>query len=122
MDFKKILHTLRRWAEKISPPVPIGGLYINDTAVRYAQFKGDKVVYTSLRLSPGTVNEGRIGNRAVLVSVLEEIHRRTSYNSRLGVSAVLRLPIRDVYIQTFSVPRVAQANFDEAAELNAKMI
>jgi len=122
MDFKKILHILRRWVEKISPPIPIGGLYINDTSVSYAQLKGDKVVYTSLRLGPGTVSEGRIKNMAALVSVLEEIHRRVSSNPRLGTSAVLSLPIRDVYIQTFGVPRVAQASFDEAANLNAKMI
>jgi len=122
MDFKKILHTLRRWVEKISPPIPIGGLYINDIAVRYTQLKGDKIIYTSLRLEPGTVSEGRVKNRAALVSMLKEIHRRAFSNSRIGASAVLSLPISDVYIQTFSVPRVAQANFNEAAELNARMI
>ena len=82
----------------------------------------NKVVYNSLRLLPGTVSEGRIKNRVALVTVLEEVHRRASSNPRLGISAILSLPIRDVYIQAFSVPRVAQANFDEAVNLNAKMI
>ena len=122
MDFKKILNTLRQWTKKISPPIPIGGLYINDTAVRYAQFKGDKVIYTSLRLEPGTVKDGRIKKRAALVSILEEIHRRTSSNPRIGTSVIFSLPIRDVYIQTFSVPRVAEENFKEVAELNVRMI
>lgn len=122
MDIKNILQTLLRWSRKISPPLPVGGLYITDSAVRYVQFKGDGAVRGSLKLQPGVVNEGRIKNKKALTAILSELHKRVSSNSRHSINVVLSLPIVNVYVQPFSVPRVAESNFSEAADLNAKMI
>lgn len=122
MDIKNVLQTLLRWSRKISPPLPVGGLYITDSAVRYVQFKGDGAIRGSLKLQPGVVNEGRIKNKKALTAILSELHKRVSSNSRHSINVVLSLPIVNVYVQPFSVPSVAESNFSEAADLNAKMI
>lgn len=122
MDIKNILQTLIKWSRKISPPLPVGGLYITDSAVRYVQLKGDGAIRGSLKLQPGVITEGRIKNSGALVAILSELHKRVYSNSRHSISVVLSLPIVDVYVQPFSVPRVAEGNFSEAADLNAKMI
>jgi len=121
-NVKKIFGTLRELIEKISPPLPIGGLQITDFAVRYVQLKGSGAIRGSLKLQPGVISRGRIKNKEALVAVLSELHRRVHFNSRHSVNVVLSLPIVDVYVQPFSVPSVAKGNFTEAADLNAKMI
>jgi len=121
MDIKNILKTLRKLTRKLSPPLPVGGLQVTDFAVRYIQIKGDKILRASMKLKPGVVEEGKLINIQAFSLVMSELHRRVSSNPRRIVSVVLALPIRDVYIQPFSVPRVASTEFEEAADLNAKM-
>jgi len=107
---------------KISPPVNVGGLHITDFAVRYVDVKGGKFIRESLRLPPGVVEGGRVKNRDALAAVLAELRIRVTPDISKSLSVVLSLPIRDVYIQVFSVPQVAEEGFEEAAELNAKMV
>ena len=121
MDIKNILKTLSKWTRKLSPPLPVGGLQVTDSAVRYIQIKGGRAQSASIKLRPGVVEEGKVKNIQAFSLVMSELHRRVSPNPRRIVSVVLTLPIRDVYIQPFSVPRVASTEFEEAADLNAKM-
>jgi len=121
-EVKKILSILSGWIMKISPPLPIGGLQITDFAIRYVQFKGGGAIRGSLKLQPGVVSGGRIKNKETFVAALSELHRRVHSNSRQSISVVLSLQIVNVYVQPFSVPSVAEGNFEEAVGLNAEMI
>ncbi len=121
-SFKEILGTIRGWVKKISPPLPVGGLQVTDSALRYARIKGGNMISASLQLQPGTVENGKIKNRDAFVAALKELHHRVPLNPRKTGNVVLSLPVNDVFIQTFSMPRVAEANFDEAASLNASMV
>jgi len=122
IDIKKIILIIRGFIRKLSPPLLVGGLQITDSAVRYFQFKSSGNLSASLRLQPGIIENGKIKNKAALVATLQELRSRISPDSKDIISAIVTLPISDVYIQTFGVPRVAEGNFKEAAELNAKMI
>ena len=119
---KNILAKFEKWFRKISPPLPISGMHITDFAVRYSGFKGGGMVRESIRLEPGIIEHGVLKNRDTFLAVLKELRRRVLPNEKKSISVVLSLPIRDVYIQTFSVPKVAEEGFKEAADLNARMI
>ena len=121
-DTKKIFTKLERLSRRISPPVPIGGLHITDFAVRYAGFRGGAYFGESIRLQPGIVENGKIKNGDAFSSVIHELKKRVFPNKNKPVSVVISLPIRDVYIQTFSTPKVVESGFGEAADLNARMI
>jgi len=109
MNKEDLLRELKKWLRKISPPLPIGGMHITDFAVRYAGVKGGgKFVRESVRLQPGIVESGKIKNKDALSAALAELHRRVLPNLRKPISVVLSLPIRDVYIQTFSTPQVSE--------------
>ena len=122
MDKKALLKNLRRIASKISPPVPVGGLQITDFAIRYVYPNRGMLARASMRLRPGVVQDGKIQDQEALIAALKELRLRSLPNRKLEVSVILSLPIRDVYVQPFSVPRIAEGNFEEAADLNARMI
>lgn len=122
MDKKDFLGKFRNLFSKISPQLHVGGIQITDFAVRYAGVKSGGFIRESLRLPPGVVENGKIKNKDALAAVLAELRIRVYPDLKKPLSAVLTLPIRDVYIQTFSVPQITEGDFEEAAELNAKMI
>ena len=122
MSKKDILKKLETLLQRISPPVPVGGLQIADFSVRYAEIKSGRFVRESLRLEPGVIEGGRVKNAAALTAVLAELRRRVLPDLRKPLSVILSLSMRDVYIQTFSTPQVGNGDFDEAAGLNARMI
>jgi len=123
MSKRDFLGKFRNLFSKISPQVHVGGIQITDFAVRYAGVsRGGKFVKESLRLPPGVVVDGRVANRDALAAVLAELRLRVYPDLKKPLSAILTLPIRDVYLQTFSTPQVTEGDFEEAAELNAKMI
>ncbi|OGY58696.1 MAG: hypothetical protein A3C03_00550 [Candidatus Colwellbacteria bacterium RIFCSPHIGHO2_02_FULL_45_17] len=122
MSKEDALRKLGRWFEKISPPVPVGGLQITDFAVRYAGQKGGRFIVESMRLQPGVIEDGKVKSKEILVAVLAELRKRVAPNPRKPISVVLSLSMRDVYIQTFSTPQIGEGDFEEAAGLNARMI
>ena len=81
MNTKKILLTLRKWIRMISPPLPVGGLQVNDFAVRYVQIKGSEISRASIRLKPGVVVNGRVKDRAALKNAATD-HCATGIDDR----------------------------------------
>ena len=122
MNKEDILKKTEGLFKKISPPVPVGGLQITDFAVRYAGMKGGRIFSESLRLQPGVVESGRVKNSGALAAVLAELRKRVIPDPKKPISVVLSLSIRDIYIQTFTTPQVGEENFEEAADLNARMM
>lgn len=122
MDKKKIVGQFAKWLQKISPPLPVGGMHISDFSVEFLLLRGGQAFQQSLRLPPGVVEGGKVKNVGALASALSELRRRVPIDPKKPLSVILSLPIRDVYIQTFSVPQVTEGEFSEAASLNAKMI
>src|SRR3989344_4492765 len=80
MSKEDALRKLGRWFEKISPPVPVGGLQITDFAVRYAGQKGGRFIVESMRLQPGVIEDGKVKSKEILVAVLAELRKRVAPN------------------------------------------
>lgn len=114
---------LKRLLQNLSPPLPVGGLWISDSVIRFFLYKeGGGTVHAALRLSPGIIEQGRVKDKERLRSALAELRRQLVKHPRQKLYVVLTLPISDVYIQTFTLPPVAAASIGEAAELNMRMI
>jgi len=119
--FGNFFGKLAKLSNRISPPMPVGGLHITDSALRYVVLRGGVPVGESIRLQPGVVEAGKVKSNEVFLSALKELRSRVASRKK-PVSVVLTLPMRDVYIQIFSTPKVAENGFREAANLNAMMI
>lgn len=128
--FKEIA---RKFVKAITPP-PIGGLFITDWSFEYLGLEdAPKIIAASsismpaakigfLRLPPGIIEGGRIKDRPNFIAALKELHGQLTADANKVISVILSLPARDVYVQTFNLPRVAEKNLNQAADLNAKMI
>jgi len=121
MKFKKAFAEMTRL---ISPTPPVGGLEITDLAIRFLEIKKEGSRAASLRLPPGIIEKGRIkeGQKPNFVAALKNIHSQILADNRKLIHVVLSLPDSDVYIQSFSVPKIAESNLGETADLNLKMI
>ncbi len=107
---------------KLSSNSPIGGLRVMDSSVQFVEFKNSKIIQSSFRLPPGIIENGRLVDTEQFIEALKEMRNRITSNPRKILQVVLSIPINDVYLQSFKLPGVAEANVDEAVELNLQMI
>ena len=110
----------RSLLNKIYPQPPIGGLEINDSAVRLVEFKKDNPDIRAYRLPPGMVANGRVKDKARLITVLKELIGTSRGGRKTGF--VLTIPSSNVFVQTVNLPPLAAHNLEEAAGLNVQMV
>ncbi len=121
MSLGKLVLNLTRL---LSPSPKIGGLEITDSAIRFSELKKDGDLNVSLRLPPDIWESGKIkeGKMADFGAALKNLHSQLSADNKKIINAILTLPDSSVYIQSFSVSRVAEDNLMEAADLNLRML
>ncbi len=109
---------------KLIPKLEVYGLEISDGLVRFCGVdrKNNQAKHILLRLPPGAVVNGAVGNAEALRDTLLELHKRVSNNPKKLVSVVASIPINNIYTQSFNLPILAKDNLAESAELNMRMI
>jgi hypothetical protein len=102
----------------------VGGLEISDTALRFAEWTGDKWITASLRLPPGLIEKGRVKDPGRFGAALKELHSQIvgSPKSKKVIGAVVSLGSVDIYSQTFSLPVIEGENLEKAIQLNIQMV
>ncbi|MEK7624108.1 MAG: pilus assembly protein PilM [Patescibacteria group bacterium] len=108
---------------RLSSQPLVGGLEINDSAVRFLRVDGEKTKTASLRLPPGIIVDGKINDRQNFLAVLKAIRLQlVKSQASQKIHVIISLPASVVYSQSFSIPMISQENVGEAAELNLQMI
>lgn len=106
----------------LSPAPSVGGLEINDLALRFLRIDEGKLAQASVQLPPGVITEGKIVDREKLVTALKSLHQQLERKPKKVVHSVLVMPASNVFTQSFSMPLVAEKNLAETARLNMQMI
>ncbi|MBI2592739.1 MAG: hypothetical protein HYW37_01070 [Candidatus Colwellbacteria bacterium] len=124
---------VRKFVKFITPP-PIGGLFVGNFAIQYLELKDDLrgmggVLEAGsvgregfLRLPPGIIDGGKVIDKPNFVSALREVHSQISGDPKKIIDVVLTLTVREVFVQTFSLPKLAEKSLAQAAELNSRMV
>jgi Tfp pilus assembly protein PilN len=116
---KKIISLI----EKLTFRPLVGGLEINDSAVRFLRFEGKKITTAFLRLPPGVILDGKISDRQNFSAVLKTIRSQLVKPGKgQKIQVIVSLPASVVFSQSFNIPEINQEGLAEAAELNLQMI
>jgi len=120
MNSKKNLYQkLFKW---FNPAPDIGGLEIDDFAVRFVSFTGNKLRQAVVALPSGTVADGQVKNRAALIAALKSLHQRLSTRIQ-PLDVIVTASSANVYTQLFSLPAsVSEKNLAESLKLNLEML
>jgi len=102
-------------------PVPIGGLSISDTALKFLLIRGTTIIQASLRIPPGIIEHGRIKNAQQFSTALQNLHQQIAPLED-PIPVILTIPSSLVYSQPFAVPIVDEKNMLESIDLNLQMI
>ncbi len=105
----------------LTSPLPIAGLEISNTSLKYLLIKGTAIVQASLRLPPGIIEHGLIKDRKNFVAALRNLHSQVGPLAR-PLNVVLLLPSNLVFAQAFSVPIIDKEHLEESINLNLQMI
>lgn len=102
----------------------IAGLEISDTVLRVASFDKGKWAFSSVRLEPGVMDSGRIKDRGKFIYALKEIKSQVFGRgwSRERAGVVVSLSSVSIYSQVFNLPASEGKSFDDAVDLNVKMV
>lgn len=117
-DFKKILGPLSRL---ITSSLPIGGLEISDSSLRFLQVKNNSVVRASLRLPPKIIQDGLLKDPKLFAAALRNLHQQINDKPK-PINVILIIPPSLIYAQSFSVPILEKKQMDEAIDLNLQML
>ncbi len=112
--FKKFLNL-------INPEPNIGGLEISDAYLKYVSLKGKKASFVSMKLPPKVIEDGRIKDKEQFYALLSRFHDQVGRKGK-KIYCVASISDGNVYTEIFSLPRFADGNLEEAANLNLRMI
>ncbi len=110
---------LKGFIRKLSSPLRVAGLEFTDSAIKFLDLKMGQTI--SYRLPPGVIEAGIIKDRKTLINFLLKLRGQAVSSRRRPINVVLTLPINNVYIQTLTLPQIAEENLAEAVDLNLKM-
>lgn len=113
--FKKILNFF-------NPEPLIGGLEISDTFIRFVQFRGAKAKIISLKLPPAAVEDGKIKDKGQLLLALSNLHGQLVLRKKKKIYVIASISDGNVYTEIFSLPKSAESDLNQAANLNLRMI
>jgi Tfp pilus assembly PilM family ATPase len=106
----------------LNPQPAIGGLEINNSALKFVLIKENKLTSTSLNLTAGVIEEGKIKNGENFKAALLKLHSQITPGVKKKIYVILNIPDINIYAQVFNLPVVAVDNLEEAAHLNLQMI
>lgn len=105
----------------LTAPLPVAGLEISATSIKFLMVKNQTILQASLRLPAGIIVHGEIKDRKSLVSALKSLHTQISPPSK-PITVILNLPSSLPFTQAFSVPLIEPEHLEESIKLNLQMI
>ena len=123
MKYKDFIKKTLNLLERLSSPPKVGGLQISNSAIRFVLINKGKSQATALRLTPGTIKEGRVQDRNAFITALNNLHQIIIPDQlEKEIRVIVTLPAELVYTKSFSVPNIDKKILKESAQLNLKMI
>lgn len=113
--------TFKKFYNLINPQPEIAGLEISDAYLRYVFLKGKKANFISVKIPPGVVEEGKIKDKDKFLAVISDFYKKISPNNKKKY-IIANIADANVYTEMFSLPKSAKENFEEAIDLNLRMI
>lgn len=99
-----------------------GGLEVSDQAVRLAYFDGKIWQMHAIRLEPGTMERGKMKDRAAFVAALTALRAKIGGGKKAKkMNVVVCLSSIEAYTQVFSLPMVQGEDLEKAVALNLQM-
>ena len=112
---------IKKIANTVNPPLQIGGLEVTDSYLRYVAIKGKKADFISTKLAPGIIEDGKIKDKDKLLGVLKGFHDQV-VGKKKKAWVIASISDSNVYTEMFALPKSAEKDLKEAAELNLQMI
>lgn len=108
--------------KKINPDPRIAGLEVGDSILRYILLnsKGEEIKNVFLRLPTGIITDGKVKDKQRLIGKLKELKRQIGRSATTNV--IVSVSSANVYLQTFTLPSIANDKLEEATRLNLEMI
>lgn len=119
--WQKILFYAGYALERLSSSLPVGGLEISDSVLRFLRIDGKNLITASLRLPPGIMIEGKIQDYFNFLSALKTLHNQLNSDPKIVLPVVVSLPSENVYVLSFNVPEVGEREMAEVVRLNLQM-
>lgn len=114
-------HLLSQLKNALINPLPVGGLEISATSLKYLLVKNQTITQASLRLPVGIIAHGEIKDSKSLTNALKSLHLQISPLNK-SITIILNLPSSIPFTQAFSVPLVDMEHLEESIQLNLQMI
>ncbi len=111
---------LQHMLRVVNPAVPIGGLEISDNFLRFFIARGERPLAFAVRLAPGILNDGAVGDYGAFLSALRALRAQCGQGER-AVHVIVSLMTSGVYSQTFTVPAASHERAADAVALNLQM-
>lgn len=107
--------------ESLKASIPVGGLEIGDSILRWSSWRNGEWQLSSLRLPPGIVSGGIIKDFKEFTEALREFKSEIGLSSRSKIPVVVSLASLKVYLQIFTLPLLPEDKLEEAVKLNLQM-
>ncbi len=111
---KEILEKILVWLRVRSVAA---GLEVSDEVVRLVVFDGKAWQLNAVRLTPGTLERGKILNHAAFVAALAALKAKIAARQK-NMNVVLCPTSTPVYVQSLNLPSAKGEDFTQAIELN----
>ncbi|MBI4993671.1 hypothetical protein HZC33_01800 [Candidatus Wolfebacteria bacterium] len=115
MNIQSILNIL-------NPQPNVGALEISDVDLKFAQIKNNHLQTHSVKLAEGVVKEGKINDQKGFLEALNNLRSQITDDKKKEIYAIINIPDNNIYLQTLNLPAIAEAELDEAAKLNLRMV
>ncbi len=116
MSIQSFFKTVERM---IHPPLPIGGLEISDTFLRFVALHDERVTTIAVRLPPGALDNGAVVSREELAIALRGLYQQL-VQSNEPTNVVMTIASSHVYTQVVRLPAVPAEQYEAALDLNLR--
>lgn len=105
----------------LSPQPAIGGLDINEMALRFVGLNEKEIKKISIILEPGIIEGGKLKDKDRFLRALKQI-RQSLGNPKDKIYTIVSIPPHNVFTQVFNLPAIKKKQVKEAADLNLQLI
>jgi hypothetical protein len=122
------MNWIRPWFQKLLAFLRIrsmvAGLDISDEMIRLAYFDGSLWQMHAIRLSPGTMENGKMKDRAAFLAAMSELRMQSNiagHDKTKKIDVVVALSSANAYSKVFRLPIITGESLEKAIALNLEM-
>ncbi len=116
-----LIEVFKKKLALINPSLPLGGLEISDTALRYVLIQGSNISTFSVRIAPGVLDDGQIKIKEDFKVALQALRHEIGEKVE-PISVIAAIVTSRVYSQVFTLPILPKNKIKESLDLNLQMI